>query len=511
MDQTPFLELKQVSKRFAGVLANDGIDLSFYPGEIHSILGENGAGKSTLMNLIAGLMRPDGGEILLKRETVVFRNPREAMQHGIGMVHQHFMLINAFTVMENVILGDEPRRWGLIKMAQGRERVKALCGRYGFKVHPDDRVSTLSVGLKQQVEIMKTLYRSASLLILDEPTALLTPSETGRLFEMMRSLSAAGVSVIFITHKLKEVMAVSDRITVMRRGRVVAHSLAAATDEEKLISFLIGGVPEKKSRERASFPESPFFEIRNLDLVNEDGTAIVQNMSFKLRKGEILGIAGVQGNGQTELAEAIQGLRPKAKGEMLLEGGNLPFSNPRKLMDQGVSHVPEDRQRDGLILSFPVAFNQVLRSYNKKPFSSKGVLNRKAIYAHSERLNREYDIRGASPWTPAGCLSGGNQQKVILSRELEPGVKILLLNQPTRGLDVGAVHSVYNRILELRNKGIGILLISSDLDEIFYLADRIMVLYKGKITGEMLRENADREIIGNLMGGGKGSDGRVGR
>lgn len=501
MTPKPLLELKQVTKRFSGVAANDSVNLSFYPGEIHSILGENGAGKSTLMNLISGLMRPDSGEICFKNRKVSFKSPREAMKQGIGMVHQHFMLINAFTVTENVILGAEPRRAGLIQMKNAREKVREIAKGYDFTVNPDERVETLSVGQKQQVEIMKTLYRKVSLLILDEPTAVLTPLETEKLFSMMRSLSSQGISVIFITHKLKEVMAVSDRITVMRQGAVVATSLPGETDEDQLISRVIGKRPEEAASVRVSSSDRPLFEIRGIDVSTEEGTPVIRNLSLKVREGEIYGIAGVQGNGQTELAEVICGICPVQSGEMVLDGEPLPFLNPKKITRKGLAHIPEDRLKQGLVLSFPVAFNQVLKSYDKAPFSQKGLLNKKAIFSHSESLIREYDIRGAEPFTPVSRLSGGNQQKVILSRELGGKIKLLVLSQPTRGLDVGAVQSVYNRIFKLREQGVGMILISSDLDEIFLLSDRIAVMYRGEITGEFLKERANREVVGNLMSG----------
>ncbi|MBU0992636.1 MAG: ABC transporter ATP-binding protein [Proteobacteria bacterium] len=503
MADEPFIQLKQVTKRFAGVVANDHIDLAFHRGEIHSILGENGAGKSTLMNLLSGLFRPDEGEILVNGRSIMFKSSREAIKQGIGMVHQHFMLVNRFTVAENIILGQEPATFGLLHMKKAREKVRQISDAYDFNVHPDDRVENLSVGQQQQVEIMKALYRDISFLILDEPTAVLTPSESQALFEIMRTLSKQGVTIIFITHKLKEVMAIASRITVMRKGAVVTTCLPGETDEEELVSVMIGRKPEKREEKKENPSDRIIFEVSNLNVLNDVGISAIKNFSLSVREGEIVGIAGVQGNGQTELVEALTGNRPVQSGGMVLDGDKMPFSNPRRLIENGFGHVPEDRLKHGLVLSFSVADNQVLCSYYKRPYARSGIRNTKAILENSQKLIREYDIRGTTPHTPSGHLSGGNQQKVILSRELNRELKLLIASQPTRGLDVGAVQSVHERLSDLRETGAGVILVSSDLDEIFSLSDRIAVMYQGEVAGEFLKETVTRELVGNLMGGGK--------
>ena len=476
------LELRGITKRFGSLVANDQIDLVVEPGQIHALLGENGAGKTTLMNVLYGLMHPDEGEILLDGQPAVFRSPADAIRAGIGMVHQHFMLVPVFTVAENVTLGVERTRGlGLLDRRRARRDVLELSERYGLNVNPDTYVENLPVGTQQRVEIIKALLREAGVLILDEPTSVLTPGETEDLFRVVRELKAGGRSIVFISHKLKEVQAIADTITVIRRGRVVGERPAAATDAE-LAALMVGRPVELKVRKGPARPGEVVLDVRGITASDDHGKAAPDDVSFQVKAGEILGVAGVQGNGQTELCEVLIGLRPAASGSMLLDGKDLTRAAPRDRLRAGFGYVPEDRQEDGLVSDFSVAENLVLDVYDRPPFASGIALDLDAIGANAASRVAEFDVRTTSADRPVGTLSGGNQQKVILARELSRDVRLLLASQPTRGLDVGSIEFVHRRIVEERDRGVAVLIVSSELDEIYALADRIAVMYEGKIV-----------------------------
>jgi ABC-type uncharacterized transport system ATPase subunit len=483
------------------VVANDGIDLTVDDGEIHALLGENGAGKTTLMNVLYGLYHADEGEILIDGQPARFASPRDAIRAGIGMVHQHFMLVPVFTVAENVILGDEPTgSLGLLDRARARSEVLELSRRFGLAVDPDAMVEDLPVGVQQRVEILKALLREARLLILDEPTAVLTPQETEDLFAVMRSLKASGRSILFITHKLKEVLPIADRITVLRLGRVVGSTVPAESDEQQLASMMVGRSVLLRVAKAPAEPGEVVLEVDGLSVVDERGHAAVDHLSIQVRAGEIVAIAGVQGNGQTELVEALTGLLPPAGGRITLAGRPLDGARPRAVLRAGVGHVPEDRVRDGLVATFSVAENLVLNTYDVEPFAKGPVMDPGAIERSAKERASEFDIRAPSVEVAVGALSGGNQQKVILARELTRPIKLLLASQPTRGLDVGSIEYVHRRIVEARDNGAAVLIVSSELDEVLALADRIAVMYRGRIVGER-PGGADRDEIGLLMAG----------
>ena len=476
------LELRGITKRFGSLVANDQIDLVVEPGQIHALLGENGAGKTTLMNVLYGLMHPDEGEILLDGQPAVFRSPADAIRAGIGMVHQHFMLVPVFTVAENVTLGVERTRGlGLLDRRRARRDVLELSERYGLNVNPDTYVENLPVGTQQRVEIIKALLREAGVLILDEPTSVLTPGETEDLFRVVRELKAGGRSIVFISHKLKEVQAIADTITVIRRGRVVGERPPAATDAE-LAALMVGRPVELKVRKGPARPGEVVLDVRGITASDDHGKAAPDDVSFQVKAGEILGVAGVQGNGQTELCEVLIGLRPAASGSMLLDGKDLTRAAPRDRLRAGFGYVPEDRQEDGLVSDFSVAENLVLDVYDRPPFASGIALDLDAIGANAASRVAEFDVRTTSADRSVGTLSGGNQQKVILARELSRDVRLLLASQPTRGLDVGSIEFVHRRIVEERDRGVAVLIVSSELDEIYALADRIAVMYEGKIV-----------------------------
>jgi general nucleoside transport system ATP-binding protein len=509
------LELRGITKRFGPLVANDGISLSVAPGQVHALLGENGAGKSTLMNVLYGLMQPDAGEIVVDGVPVRFHSPKDAIAAGIGMVHQHFMLVPVFTVAENVTLGIENddvmgggsggkpglrARLGLLDRRRTRRAVADLSHRYGLDVDPDALVEDLPVGLQQRVEIIKALVRRANVLILDEPTAVLTPAETEELFRIVCQLRDGGTSVIFISHKLREVQAIADKITVLRRGAVVGEREPSATVDD-LAALMVGrDVQLRVSKEPAS-PGAPVLTVTDLTVRGEHGRALVDELSFDVRAGEILGIAGVQGNGQTELCEALMGLRPSEGGTVTLNDNDLTQATPQARLRAGIAYVPEDRTEDGLVGSFSVAENLVLDLYNRKPFANGLNLNRKEIGKNAAARIEEFDVRTGSSDTPAGTLSGGNQQKVILARELGREHKLLIASQPTRGLDVGSIEFVHRRIVEQRDHGVAVILVSSELDEIYALADRIAVMYEGKITG-FRDPDVPAAELGRLMAGG---------
>ncbi len=498
----PILELHGITKRFPGVLANDQINLNLEQGEIHALLGENGAGKTTLMNILYGLYHPDEGEICVRGEPVEIHSPSDAIARGIGMVHQHFMLVPVFTVAENVMLGLEAIRGaGFLDQNSAAARIREISDQYRLEVDPYAYVKDLPVGVQQRVEIIKLLYREADILILDEPTAVLTPQEADELFKIMHSLVERGKSIIFITHKLREVLEIADRITVIRRGRVVGSTVPAEADRRVLAEMMVGRQVQLELDKSPPEVGDPVLEVKDLIVLDERHQVAVDGVSFELRAGEVLGIAGVQGNGQTELVETITGLRASQEGTIRLLGQDITRASPRHITEIGAAHVPEDRQRDGLVLSFPVADNLVLNTYYHHPFARGVVLQEQEIVETAQELIKEFDIRTPGPLTPAGSLSGGNQQKVIVAREFTRPIKLLVASQPTRGLDVGSVEYIHGRILEKRDDGVAVLLVSSELDEIMELSDRIAVMYRGEIVDVLPAGSATKEMVGLLMAG----------
>jgi simple sugar transport system ATP-binding protein len=483
-------------------VAAEGVDVSVHSGEVHALLGENGAGKSTLMNILFGLYRPDEGEVLLDGERLVARSPADAIAAGIGMVHQHFMLVPVFSVAENVILGVEPTGpLGRIDRDEARAKVAELSQRYGLAVDPDAPMEGLPVGVQQRVEILKALYRDARCLILDEPTAVLTPQEIDDLMDIVRQLAAGGRSVIFISHKLREVREVANRITVLRRGRVVGHTTPAESDEQQLATLMVGhDVQLVVDKEPADAGET-VLDVRDLVVTDDRGHRVVDGMSLDVRAGEIVAIAGVQGNGQTELIEAITGLRDPDSGAITLDGRNLTYATPREMFDAGLAHVPEDRQRDGLIGTFDVAGNLVLNQVTSRPFSRRGRIDGKAVRAHAEKLVDDFDVRTPSVDVAVSTLSGGNQQKVIVAREFFQARRLLILSQPTRGLDVGSIQYIHRQVVAKRDEGLAVLINSSELDEVLALADRVAIVNNGRVVDILDRAEADRQRCGLLMAG----------
>jgi simple sugar transport system ATP-binding protein len=495
------LQTKGITKQFPGVLANDQVDFDLRRGEIHALLGENGAGKTTLMNVIYGLYEPDAGEVFLDSRRADIRNPKDAIAQGIGMVHQHFMLVPVFTVAENIMLGAETVRRLALDRRGVSAQVRELSHQYGLDVDPDAYVKDLPVGVQQRVEIVKALYRKADILILDEPTAVLTPQEADDLFRIMRELASRGVSIIFITHKLKEVLAVADRITVMRDARVVGTVRPQETDEPQLAAMMVGREVILKVEKGPAHPGEEVLRVENLHVFDDRGVEVVRGVSFSVRAGEVLGIAGVQGNGQTQLVEALTGLRHPHSGEVVMMEHDVTGKPPRPIIEVGVAHIPEDRQRYGLVLPYPVTDNLVLCTYYLSPFARGGVLNHEAIDENGRRLVREFDVRTPSPYVPVMKLSGGNQQKVIVARELSRSIKLLIANQPTRGLDVGSIEYIHEEIVRMRDAGCGVLLVSAELDEIMALADRIAVMYRGQIMATLPAGQSTKEQLGLLMAG----------
>ncbi len=504
---TIVLELRGITKRFPGVLANDNIDLTLEQGEIHALLGENGAGKTTLMNILYGLYKPDKGEIRIGGQLTDIEDPNDAIQHGIGMVHQHFMLVPVMTVTENVMLGIEPVRNGIfLDKAKVARHIREISEQYGLEVNPEAYIKDLPVGLQQRVEIIKVLYREADVLILDEPTAVLTPQEVESLFKILKTLIDKGKSIIFITHKLKEVMAIADRITVLRAGRTVATVSPKEVNQEKLASLMVGREVSLVVRKKPAKPQEPALEVKDLYVNDERGHPAVRGVTFNVRKGEILGVAGVQGNGQTELVYALTGLLTMDSGEVRVLGKLLHHATPRQILEQGVAHIPEDRQKHGLILTFPLQDNLVLCNYYLPPFAKGISLQQKVIIDNGEKLVQQFDVRTPSVFLNASNLSGGNQQKVIVAREFSRPIHLLIASQPTRGLDVGSIEYIHNRIIEKRDEGTAVLLVSSELDEIMALSDRIAVMYRGQIVDIVEAATASKEYLGLLMAGVKSEE-----
>jgi general nucleoside transport system ATP-binding protein len=506
----PALEMRGITKRYPGVVANDGIDLEVRPGEIHALLGENGAGKSTLMNVLYGLARPDEGEILLDGEVVDIKDPTDAIDRGISMVHQHFMLVPVLTVAENVLLGKEAMRGRIfLDTSEARHRIKELGERFGFDLDPDARVGDLSVGWQQRVEILKALYRDARILVLDEPTAVLTPQETVEVFAVLRRLAAEGHSIIFISHKLYEVLEVADRITVIRRGKVVGSRLPDETDEDDLAELMVGREVQLTVDRGESHPAETMLQVTDLRVRGDRGGDRVDGVSFEVRAGEIFGIAGVAGNGQDELVEAVMGLRQPSGGSIVLDGVDVTSDGPRDLHEKKVSFVPADRHRFGLVLSFPLTDNVVLTDYYAEPYSHGVVRDEAAIAKRAAEAIEQYDVRTPGTSMTAGTLSGGNQQKLIVAREFDRDLKLLVLDQPTRGLDVGSIEFIHKQIIRKRDAGTAVLLVSAELDEVLEISDRIAVMYRGRIVDVVDGRTANKEAVGLLMAtGGRGEAAR---
>ncbi len=498
---TTELEVHGITKRFPGVLANDHVNFELQQGEIHALLGENGAGKTTLVNILYGLYRPEEGEILRDGKPVTMHSPKDAIALGIGMVHQHFMLIPVFTVTENIMLGSETVRGIVLDRRRVAGQIRELSHRYGLDVDPEAYVRDLPVGVQQRVEIVKTLYREARILILDEPTAVLTPQEADDLFRVMKELKAQGVSIIFITHKLREVLAVADRITVMRAGHVVGTVDPTQTDEPHLAAMMVGREVILKVEKEPARPGEDVLQVTDLRVHDVRGMEAVRAASFSVRAGEVLGIAGVQGNGQTELVEALTGLRHVHAGKVILRGIDVTGKPPRPIIENGLAHIPEDRQRHGLVLSYPVADNLILCTYYLAPYASGIVIQNKAVDENARKLVKKFDVRTPSPYVATSTLSGGNQQKVIVARELSRPVQLLIANQPTRGLDVGSIEYIHRQIIDMRDRGVAVLLVSAELDEILSLSDRIAVMYRGQVVATVDAETATKAELGLLMAG----------
>jgi len=496
------LEVRNITKRFPGVVANDSVSLRLRKGEVLALLGENGAGKTTLMNIVYGLYHPDEGEVIIRGEGVTLQSPRDAISRGVGMVHQHFQLVQPMTVTENIILGAEITRGGfMLDLDRARRVVAELSARYGLYVDPDAVIEELPVGVQQRVEIVKALYRDAEILILDEPTAVLTPQEIRDLFRVMRDLVAEGHSVIFITHKLREVFEVAQRIVVMRAGRVVGEALPAESTQASLAEMMVGREVILQVPKGPASPGEVVLRVEDLQARDDQGEPAVRGVSLEVRAGEILGVAGVQGNGQTELVEALTGLRRPEGGRVTLLGRDITHAGPREFVELGGAHIPENRHRYGMVDAYSVADNLTLNTYYREPYARRWVRNPEAIRRHAEALVASFDIRTPSVLTTGASLSGGNQQKLIVARELGREVRLLVAAQPTRGIDVGSIEFIHRRIVEQRDRGVAVLLVSAELDEIMTLSDRIAVMYEGQIIDVLSAAEATRERLGLLMAG----------
>jgi len=501
-DMPPVLELRGITKSFPGVLANDHIDLTLNEGEVLALLGENGAGKTTLMNILYGLYKPDEGEIFIRGSKAEIHGPQDAIRQGVGMVHQHFMLVPVFSVTENVMLGSELTKAGvMLDRETVSNRIKEISSQFHLDVDPNSKVEDLSVGVQQRVEIIKVLYRNAEILILDEPTAVLTPQEVEEFFKIIKSLVKQGKSIIFITHKLKEVMAIADRIAVLRSGHVTGITTPKEATESSLANMMVGRQVLLILNKKPAKPENVVLEVKDLHVNDDRHLIAVNSVSFDVKAGEVLGIAGVQGNGQRELIEALTGLRKVEAGEVTMMGQDITHSSPRKIREAGSAHIPEDRQKDGLVLSFPVAENMVLNTYYEPPFTRGLNLRHDEIEKVAQERVKSFDVRPPSISVPVSNLSGGNQQKVIVARELSRPITLLIASQPTRGLDVGSIEYIHGQILKKRDEGCAVLLVSSELDEIVNLSDRIAVMYAGRILDILPAAQATREQLGLLMAG----------
>lgn len=503
------IEMNNIRKEFPGIVANDNITLQVKQGEIHALLGENGAGKSTLMNVLFGLYQPEKGEIRVRGEKVAITDPNVATECGIGMVHQHFMLIQKFTVTENIILGKEPKKGTTINLRKAEKDVAEISDQYGLKVDPRSKIEDISVGMQQRVEILKTLYRGADILIFDEPTAALTPQEIKELIQIMKNLIKEGKSIILITHKLKEIMQVCDRCTVIRRGEGIGTVNVSEMTENSLAEMMVGREINFEVEKEEAQPKGPVLTIKDLLVKDIRGVDVVNKLNLEVNAGEILGVAGVDGNGQTELIEAITGLRASKSGTISVSGQDISGYKPRKVTESGVGHIPQDRHKHGLVLEFTVGENILLQTYYQKPYTSRGILNYPKIYDKSRQLIEEYDVRTPNERTLARALSGGNQQKAIIAREIDRSPDLLIAAQPTRGLDVGAIEFIHRKLVEERDKGRAVLLISLELDEVLNLSDRIAVIYNGEIVEILDAENTDEKELGLLMAGGKRKAGEV--
>jgi general nucleoside transport system ATP-binding protein len=496
------LELRGITKRFPGVVANDDVNLTVRSGEVLALVGENGAGKSTLMNVLYGLYHADEGEILIDGVPQTFTSPSDAIDAGIGMVHQHFMLVPVFSVAENVVLGVEPTRgFGRLDLAAARRTVSELSDRYGLGLDPEALIEDLPVGVQQRVEIVKVLLRDAKIVVFDEPTAVLTPQEIEEFFNIVRSLRDGGRGIVFITHKLKEALHLADHISVLRRGKSVGTAEPATATEGQLAELMVGRPVQLLVDKEPATPGVDVLTVSDLVVLDSTGRAVVDNVSFSVRAGEIVGVAGVHGNGQTELVEALTGLRRPARGSIVLKGNDVTDASPRDLHDLGVAHVPEDRQRSGLVGDFDVTENLVLTDFHNAPFSGRGVMNWDAATSHAEELVQQYDVRTPSVDTAVGTLSGGNQQKVIVARELSRDVALTVASQPTRGVDVGSIEYIHARIVTERDRGGAVLIVSTELDEVMALADRVLVMYRGRILANLERAATSHQEVGLYMAG----------
>lgn len=506
------IEMLNIRKEFPGIVANNNITLQVKPGEIHALLGENGAGKSTLMNVLFGLYQPEKGEIKVRGNIEKITNPNVANELGIGMVHQHFMLVDKFTVTENIILGKEITSKGKIDLKEAEKVVSEISKKYGLSVDPKAKIADISVGMQQRVEILKTLYRGADILIFDEPTAVLTPQEIAELIQIMGKLIKEGKSIILITHKLKEIMEVCDRVTVIRKGEGIGTLNVSETNPDELASLMVGREVTFKTEKTEAKPKEASLEIQSLTVKDSRNIAVVDNLNLTVRRGEIVGIAGVDGNGQTELVEAIAGLRKVDKGSILLNNKEITKLNTRKVTESGIGHIPQDRHKHGLVLDFTIGENMVLQTYYQQPYSKTGLMNKKAIYDQANRLIEEYDVRTPSEYTPARALSGGNQQKAIIGREVDRNPDLLIASQPTRGLDVGAIEFIHRKLIDQRDQGKAVLLVSFEMDEIMNVSDRIAVIFEGKIIAMVDPKETTEQELGLLMAGStkkKVGDGNV--
>lgn len=496
------IEMLNIRKEFPGIVANDNITLQLQKGEIHALLGENGAGKSTLMNVLFGLYQPEKGKIRIRGKEVKIPDPNVANDLGIGMVHQHFMLVEPFTVTQNIILGKEPKTiTGRIDLKKAEKEIRELSDRYGLKVDPTAKIRDISVGMQQRVEILKTLYRGAEVLIFDEPTAVLTPQEINELMEIMRSLVKEGKSIILITHKLKEIMQVADKCTIIRRGKGIGTRNVADTNANELASLMVGREINFKVDKHPATPKETVLEIKDLYVRDKRKIDMIKGLELNLRAGEIVGIAGIDGNGQTELIEAITGLTKTHSGTILLNNKDITNKNPRKITESGVGHIPQDRHKFGLVLDYTIGENMVLQTYYKKPYSKAGILNLKEIYRYAKNMITQFDVRTPSIHTKARALSGGNQQKAIIGREVDRSPDLLIAAQPTRGLDVGAIEFIHQKLIEERDKGRAVLLVSFELEEIMDMSDRIAVMFDGRIVADLKPEETNEQELGLLMAG----------